>query len=228
MQIHVYMHLNKIANLPWIPRVAAITRQTSISLPPSLSPSVSVSLPLPQPIPLSPSLSRSWSRPWPRPLPLAAPASSSITASISLPPSLSLSLSPPPLCSSSTTSRLWAGAGCAKLLSFCSWSSGERWRFFLFLFLLIVLSPKLSDVLDLALNLRTSRTRAGATPMQNKTCNKFNIRNSTLHVSGYSGKLWRNFNLVNWQFCRKSPNLEPANIISYTIALCGSTRDRQI
>ena len=36
------------------------------------------------------------------------------------------------------------------------------------------------------------------------------------------------FNLVNWQFCRKLPNLKPTNIISYTIAPYGSARNRQI
>ena len=30
------------------------------------------------------------------------------------------------------------------------------------------------------------------------------------------------------EICGKSPNLKTANIISYTIALCGSARDRQI
>ena len=44
----------------------------------------------------------------------------------------------------------------------------------------------------------------------------------------YGGKLWRGFNLANWWFCGKSPNLKPANIISYTIALCGSAHDCQI
>ena len=36
------------------------------------------------------------------------------------------------------------------------------------------------------------------------------------------------FNLANWQFCRKSPSLKPANIISHTIALCRSSCDHQI
>ena len=44
-------------------------------------------------------------------------------------------------------------------------------------------------------------------------------------IAGNFGKV---FNLANWQFCGKSPNLKPANIISYTIVLCGSARNRQI
>ena len=36
------------------------------------------------------------------------------------------------------------------------------------------------------------------------------------------------FNLANWRFCGQSPNLKPANIISYTIALCRGARDYQI
>ena len=35
-------------------------------------------------------------------------------------------------------------------------------------------------------------------------------------------------NLANWRFCGKSPNLKSTNIISYTIALCRSTRNYQI
>ena len=44
-------------------------------------------------------------------------------------------------------------------------------------------------------------------------------------MEGNSGEV---FNLVNWWFCWKSPNLKPANIVSHTIALCRSARDRQI
>ena len=36
------------------------------------------------------------------------------------------------------------------------------------------------------------------------------------------------FNLANWRFWEKSPNLKPVNIISYTIALCRSACNRQI
>ena len=49
--------------------------------------------------------------------------------------------------------------------------------------------------------------------------------NRLYHIEGNFGMV---FNLANWQFCGKSPNLKPTNIISYTIALCGSARDRQI
>ena len=44
-------------------------------------------------------------------------------------------------------------------------------------------------------------------------------------IVGNFGKV---FNLVNWRFCGKSLNLKPTNIISYTIALYGSTHDHQI
>ena len=47
----------------------------------------------------------------------------------------------------------------------------------------------------------------------------------TYHIAGNFGEV---FNLANWQFCGKSPNLKPANIILYTIALCRSACDRQI
>ena len=40
-----------------------------------------------------------------------------------------------------------------------------------------------------------------------------------------AGNFGKVFNLVNWRFCGKSPKV---NIISYTITLCGSVRDRQI
>ena len=33
-------------------------------------------------------------------------------------------------------------------------------------------------------------------------------------IAGNFGKV---FNLANWRFCGKSPNLKPANIISYTV-----------
>ena len=36
------------------------------------------------------------------------------------------------------------------------------------------------------------------------------------------------FNLANWRFYRKSPNLKPANIMLYTITLHGRACDRQI
>ena len=47
------------------------------------------------------------------------------------------------------------------------------------------------------------------------------------HIAANFGEV---FNLANWQFCRKSPDLKPTNniMISYTIALCRSTRDHQI
>ena len=44
-------------------------------------------------------------------------------------------------------------------------------------------------------------------------------------IAGNFGKV---FNLANWRFCGKSPNLKPANIISHTITLCRSACDRQI
>ena len=44
------------------------------------------------------------------------------------------------------------------------------------------------------------------------------------HIAGSFGEV---FNLAKWWICGKSPNLEPTNIISYTITLCRSTHDRK-
>ena len=44
------------------------------------------------------------------------------------------------------------------------------------------------------------------------------------HLYCIAGNFGKGFNLVNWQFCKQNP----ANIISYTIALCGSAHDYQI
>ena len=41
---------------------------------------------------------------------------------------------------------------------------------------------------------------------------------TTYRIVGNFGEV---FNLANWRFCGKLPNLKPANIISYTVALCG-------
>ena len=43
-----------------------------------------------------------------------------------------------------------------------------------------------------------------------------------------AGNFCEVFDLVNWWFCGNSPNLKAANIISYTVALCESARNRQI
>ena len=48
-----------------------------------------------------------------------------------------------------------------------------------------------------------------------------------VHIS-IAGNFGEIFNLANWRFCRKSPNLKSANIISCTIALCGGAHNRQI
>ena len=52
---------------------------------------------------------------------------------------------------------------------------------------------------------------------------KFNI----IIVYRIAGNFGEVFNLANWRFCGKSPNLNVANIISYTTTLYGSARDRQ-
>ena len=51
----------------------------------------------------------------------------------------------------------------------------------------------------------------------------------SMNTDGYyqiTGSFGKVFNLVNWQFCGKLPNLKSANIISIT--LYGSTHNRQI
>ena len=49
-----------------------------------------------------------------------------------------------------------------------------------------------------------------------------------LEIYRIEGNFGKVSNLANWRFCRKLPNLKPTNIISYTIALYGRARDRQI
>ena len=44
----------------------------------------------------------------------------------------------------------------------------------------------------------------------------------------YSRKLWQGFNLVNWRFCGKLPNLKSVNINSCSIALCRTACNCQI
>ena len=82
----------------------------------------------------------------------------------------------------------------------------------------------------------TGYCTGGMCPTHNAQCQiafgKSAVYNTTVLsiVSVYriAGNFGMVFNLVNWRFCGKSPNLKPANIISYTIALCRSAHDCQI
>ena len=67
-----------------------------------------------------------------------------------------------------------------------------------------------------------SRTKFHIDPKKPQSCY---ISYAKYRIAGNFDEV---INLASWRFCGNSPNLKPTNIISYTIALCGSTHDRQI